>query len=107
MGALEVSDGINATGKSIISLGVTQSASKLVQVSWPPFSNDTAGYIVYYGTSAKTANVLVSDVSILSVTYDSLRDLGLYTGDAVCFRIDAYNSARTIIGQVSLECRAI
>lgn len=115
-GALEAIDVTNVAMASVQSIAVAQSASQLVQISWQPFGNNTAGYMVYYGTSANTVNVLVSDLSLNSglinpsapsVTYDSVRNLGLYAGDTVCFRIDAYNSARTILEQVSLGCRAI
>jgi hypothetical protein len=72
--------------------------------------------MIYYGTSADTVNVLVSDLALNSglinpsapsVTYDSVSNLGLYAGDTVCFRIDAYNSARAVNGQIFLGCRAI
>jgi hypothetical protein len=116
MGALEAIDGTNVAMASVVSLTVARSASQLVQVSWQPFGNHTAGYMIYYGTSANTVNVLVSDLSLNSglispsspsVTFDSVRNLGLYAGDTVCFRIDAYNSARTVVDQASLGCRAI
>lgn len=106
-GALEAIDGTNVTMASVQSLAVAKSASQLVQVNWQPFGSNTTGYTVYYGTSANTVNVLVSDINATSVTYDSVRDLGLYAGDTVCLRIDAYNSARTVVDQISLGCRVI
>ncbi|MDH3311346.1 MAG: hypothetical protein OEM48_01410 [Gammaproteobacteria bacterium] len=106
-GALEAIDGTNVTMASVQSLAVAKSASQLVQVNWQPFGNNTTGYTVYYGTSANTVNVLVSDINATSVTYDSVRDLGLYAGDTVCLRIDAYNSVRTVVDQISLGCRMI
>jgi hypothetical protein len=115
-GAFEANDGTSTAGASVLSLAVAQSASSSLQVSWQPFGNNTAGYMVYYGTTAATVNVLVSDLALNSglydasgpsVTYDSARDLGLYVGDTVCFRIYAYDPARTIVGQVFLDCRVI
>lgn len=115
-GALEANDGTSTAGASVLSLAVAQSASKSVLVSWQPFGNNTAGYMVYYGTTADTVNVLVSDLplnsglydaSAPSITYDSVRDLGMYAGDTVCFRIYAYDPARTIVGQITLSCISI
>jgi len=115
-GALEANDGISTAGASVVSLAVAQSASSSLQVSWQPFGNNTAGYMVYYGTTAATVNVLVSDLALNSglydasgpsVTYDSARDLGMYAGDTVCFRIYAYDPARAIVGQIALGCITI
>jgi hypothetical protein len=72
--------------------------------------------MVYFGKTADTANVFVSDLPTDSglfdpnaptVSYDSLRDLGLYVDDTVCFRIYAYDLARTLVGQASLGCSAV
>jgi hypothetical protein len=115
-GAFEASDGTSTAEASVVSFAVAQSPSSSLQVSWQPFGNNTAGYMVYYGTTADTVNVLVSDLALNSglynasapsVTYDSVRDLGMYAGDTVCFRIYAYDLARTFVGQVSLDCRVI
>ena len=117
MGALEASDGTSVVAMaSVASLAVPQTVSRSLQVNWQPFGNDTAGYMVYFGNTADTANVLVSDLTTNSglldpsaptVTYDSVRDLGLYAGDTVCFRIDAYDLARVLVGQVFLGCSAV
>jgi len=115
-GALEAVDGTSAAGITVASLTESQTAARVLQVGWQPFGNNTFGYIVYYGKTAETANALVSDLSTDSgridpaaptVTYDSVRDLGLYVGDTVCFRIHAYNSARTVIAEAFLGCSAI
>jgi len=115
-GALEASDGTSVAGLSVVPLAVPQAASRLLQVSWQPFGNDTSGYVVYFGKTADTTNVLVSDLptdsglfdpSAPTVTYNSVRDLGLYSGDTVCFRIYAYNLARTLVGEVSLGCSMV
>jgi hypothetical protein len=72
--------------------------------------------MVYYGSTAETVNVLVSDLALSSglydasapgATYDSVPDLGMYAGDTVCFRIYAYDPARTVVGQIYLDCRVI
>lgn len=115
-GALEAVAGTSAAGISVASLTVSQMASRVLQVGWQPFGDNASGYLVYYGTTADTANALVSDLPTNSglinpaaptVTYDSVRDLGLYVGDTVCFRIHAYNSARTVIAEAFLGCSAI
>lgn len=115
-GALEANDGISTAGASVVSLASAESASSSLQVSWQPFGTNTAGYMVYYGTTAATVNVLVSDLVLSSglydasgpsMTYDSARDPGLYTGDTVCFRINAYDPARAIVGQITLSCITI
>jgi hypothetical protein len=115
-GALEANDGTSTAGASVLSLAVAESASSSLQVSWQPFGNNTAGYMVYYGTTAGTVNVLVSDLALNSalydasapsMTYDSARDFGMYAGDTVCFRIYAYDPARTVVGQIYLDCRVI
>jgi len=115
-GALEAVAGTSAAGISVASLTVSQTAARVLQVGWQPFGDNASGYLVYYGTTADAANALVSDLPTNSglinpaaptVTYDSVRDLGLYVGDTVCFRIHAYNSARTVIAEAFLGCSAI
>ena len=70
--------------------------------------------MVYFGKTADTANVFVSDLptdsglietSAPTVTYGSVRDLGLYAGDTVCFRIYAYDLARVTARSVSTTSR--
>ena len=72
--------------------------------------------MVYFGRTADTANVFASDLptnsglldpSAPAVTYDSARDLGLYAGDSVCFRIYAYDLARALSDQSNLVCTAV
>ena len=115
-GALEAVAETSAAGITVASLTVSQTAARVLQVGWQPFGDNASGYLVYYGTTADTANALVSDLptnsglinpAAPSVTYDSVRDLGLYVGDTVCFRIHAYNSARTVIAEAFLGCSAI
>lgn len=115
-GALEAVDGTSTAGLTVASLTVSQTASRVLSVSWQPFGTNTSGYLVYYGQTANSANALVSDLSTNSglinpaapaTTYDSVQDLGLYVGDTVCFRIHAYNLARTVIAEAFLGCSAI
>ena len=72
--------------------------------------------MVYFGNTADNTNVFVSDLptdsglldpSAPTVTYDSVRDLDLYAGDTVCFRIYAYDLAHVLIDQASLGCSAV
>ena len=72
--------------------------------------------MVYFGKTADTANVFVSDLPTDSglidpsapvVIYDSVRDLGLYAGDSVCFRIHAYDLARALSDLSTLVCTAV
>lgn len=116
MGALETGNGTSAAGITVASLTVSPTASHLLQVSWQPFGNNTSGYMVYYGITAESTNASVSDLptnsglidpAAPSVTYDSVRDLGLFVGDTVCFRIHAYNLARTDIAEAFLGCSTV
>jgi hypothetical protein len=115
-GALEAIAGTGTAGISVASLSVSQTASRLLQVSWQPFGNNASGYMVYYGQTADSATALISDLSTGSglinssaptVTYNSVPDLGLYVGDTVCFRIHAYDLAHTVIAETFLGCSAI
>ncbi len=71
-------------------------------LSWNRSAQKVLGYLVYYGSSAGQTDTLATDLSVQSglldpsapgVTFDSGPDLGLYAGDSVCFRIQAYNEA--------------
>jgi hypothetical protein len=63
-------------------------------LSWDvnPSSEYVKGYRVYRGADAGTANQLVSDLSGTSAQYDAWNELGLKSGEQVCFRLKAYNS---------------
>jgi hypothetical protein len=104
-GALEASGG---TASTQVASG---SPNPLLIVSWQPAPDPVAGYIVYYGSSADTATVLLSDLaagfydpSAPSVTYDPTRDLGVSAGSSVCFRIFSYDTSRTLSSTSQLEC---
>jgi hypothetical protein len=115
MGALEIDRSASAATAAVsASLGAgTNTASATLTISWQPAANDAAGYMVYYGSTAETASVLVSDLpadgssvdpAAPSVTYDSTRDLGLYAGDPVCFRIFPYDASRSLSSESQLVC---
>ena len=72
---------------------------KIINLSWnPSVTGKDAGYLIYYGNHEDTANRLVFDLSTFtglnqqspSVQLSVKHDLGLETGDRVCFRISAY-----------------
>ena len=104
MGALEIG---SSGGSSFASLTGTQTTTRSLQVSWQPLGTNTSGYMVYFGKTAETANVFVSDVSTTNVSYNAARDLGLYSGDSVCFRIYAYGSTRALSSQSTLVCTVV
>ncbi len=116
MGALEAIEGTSPVGATVLSVTTAQPSTRLLALSWTPFGANTAGYMVYYGTTASAVNIMASDLatnsgltdpSAPSVTYNSVSNFGLYAGDTVCFNILAYNSARTVVGQIALSCRVI
>ena len=106
MGALEASGGTGVTAL-VAATGTSQS----LIVAWQPAPEPVAGYIVYYGSTADTATVLLSDLpagsydpAAPSVSYDPARDLGVSSGSPVCFRIFAYDATRTLSSTSQLEC---
>ena len=79
-------------------------SGRALMLSWDPSptSDAVVGYIVYLGSSVGSATQQVSDLTVSSgvidpnapvVTYNAGYDLGLRVGDAVCFRLKAYNAA--------------
>ena len=118
MGALEIGSGSTAGAQAIASgtSAAPNTASGLLQITWQPFGTPAAGYMVYYGRTAETASVLVSDLpasaglfdpATPSVTYDSARDLGLYAGDSACFQIFAYDAARALSSESTVVCTTV
>lgn len=92
------SSGVNTQ----IPLPAVGSGESLLQIAWQP-NNDgvVAGYRVYYGPTGDDATNQVSDLALDSgtfnaqapaVVYNAQRDLGLVTGQTVCFRLRAYNN---------------
>jgi hypothetical protein len=112
MGALEA----GGTGTGAASLAVASlSTSPELHITWQPLAGDVSGYVVYFGHSADTANVFVSDWPINSglinaaspeATYEA-RDLGLYPGDTACFRIYGYDIARALSDRSMLVCTVV
>jgi hypothetical protein len=106
MGALEASSGAIATARATVS-----GASQQLIVAWQPAPDPVAGYVIYYGPTPDAANALLSDLSAgsynpaaPSVSYDPMRDLGVSSGDQVCFRIFPYDSVRTLSDTPQLFC---
>jgi hypothetical protein len=64
-----------------------------LNLTWDAMQGEVLGYHVYYGDTSSTASTFASTTSTNSVTYQSADDLKLKTGDQVCFRVKAYNSA--------------
>jgi hypothetical protein len=111
MGALEIG---GSTGTSFASLSGTQTTTRSLTVNWQPAGTGTSGYMVYFGKTADTANIFVSDLSAgrfnpsaPSISYNTARDLGAYPGDSVCFRIYAYDSSRALSSQSTLVCSRV
>jgi hypothetical protein len=113
MGALEVPGTVTATAYS--SAIQVASLSTLV-VTWQPYPGEAAGYMIYYGPTAENAATLASDLPAgpgaydpraPSVTYRPGQDLGLYSGDHVCFRIFAYDVARALSDWSELVCTVV
>ena len=85
--------------------GIDNSAppATLLTLNWSPdLTGSTLGYIVYYGATAETANLEISNIPVNSAgfdpqapsqQYDPYGELGLLPGDNVCFRLKAYNAS--------------
>ncbi len=81
--------------------GIPAAPAALLTLNWDPDpTGATLGYIVYYGATAETANLEVSNIPVGSTgfdpqaparQFDPYGDLGLLPGDNVCFRLKAYN----------------
>jgi len=102
---------LEASGSSASALVAGSTISQSFVVSWRPAPEPVAGYIVYYGSTADSATVLLSDLAAgsydptaPSVSYDPTRDLGVSAGSSVCFRIFAYDASRTLSNTSQLEC---
>ncbi len=119
MGALEVyeSQVASAAGVDTAASITTQDfgASSLL-ISWQPYQGTTSGYLVYYGPTSETATNLASDLPIgasnlepsaPSVSYQPALELGLNTGDSVCFRILAYDAARVPYDWSEIQCTVV
>jgi hypothetical protein len=86
-----------------------------LNINWSPYSESVSGYLVYYGSTPETATTLASDLptdtsnfdaSAPSISYQPLQ-LGLNTGDTVCFRIQAYDTAGVPYDWAEVQCTAV
>jgi hypothetical protein len=114
-GALEAV-GLQVASAAALNVSATaQSATSgsTLNIAWSPYPGSAAGYFVYYGPTSDTASTLASDLpngavnfdaSAPSISYQPTLDLGLNTGENVCFRIFAYDSARVLYDWSTIQC---
>lgn len=87
-------DGDIATATVRVTVGCGScNVDRQITVSWAASSGSVDGYRVYYGATASGATQEVANVANTTVTLGSSSDLGARTGDTLCFRVRAYNSA--------------
>jgi hypothetical protein len=96
---------VDGCGTSLVGPLTAGASSSLatgnIYVAWQPHPDPTVtGYVIYYGPSVTEATTIASnqpvnspnfDPQAPSVSYDAAANLGLHTGDTVCFRLRAYN----------------
>ena len=77
-------------------------SSKTIILSWDPSPVSVLGYIVYYGETPETASKEATVLSVDLGTVDALdpkllcdlkNDLGIVSGEQVCFRVKAYDGS--------------
>jgi hypothetical protein len=111
-------DSANVSLSSFVAVQQTsdESIADTLNINWPPYPEGVAGYLVYYGSTPETATTLASDLptdtssfdaSAPSINYQPLQDLGLNTGDTVCFRIQAYDTAGVPYDWAEVQCTAV
>lgn len=92
------------------------STPNTLNIAWSPYPGSVSGYYVYYGSASDTTTNLASDLPIgvsnlntsaPSVSYQPALDLGLNTGDSVCFRILAYDTARVPYTWSEVQCTVV
>jgi hypothetical protein len=92
-----------------------RSIADTLNINWSPYSESVSGYLVYYGSTPETTTTLASDLqsdtsnfdpSAPSISYQPLQ-LGLNTGDTVCFRIQAYDTAGVPYDWAEVQCTAV
>jgi len=97
-------DGGDASGNSVGGSNACPSCATnvLLQLSWDPNPDVVLGYIIYYGPDEAAATQEASTIPLSSgvidpgapsVIFNAGQDLLLNTGEPVCFRLKAYNSA--------------
>lgn len=64
-----------------------------LSLAWFSSTSQVIGYIVYFGPTPDTATKIASETPGTSVQYATATDLGLNSGDVVCFRLKAFNLA--------------
>lgn len=88
----------------------------ILQLGWQPNTDPIAGYIVYFGPAAANTPNVASDLPIAStafnaqaptVSYNAATQLGLQTGDSVCFRLRAYNADGALSNWSPAACGTI
>jgi hypothetical protein len=93
-----------------------ESAADTLNINWSPYPESVSGYLVYYGSTPETATTLASDLPIdganlnasaPSVSYQPTLDLGLSTGNTVCFRILAYDAGRVPYSWSEVQCTVV
>jgi nitrogen fixation protein FixH len=73
--------------------------ARTVTLKWTAHTQTVAGYEVYYGRSADQTRMRelfvprTLNLKAPAVEYDLLRDLKVEPGQAICFRVKAYNNA--------------
>lgn len=80
--------------------GSTAPTPTTVVVSWNPDAGTVQGYDLYYGSTADTTNTKFAtyavdsgqlDPNAPSVQLDAVNQLGLRSGEQICFSVRAYN----------------
>jgi hypothetical protein len=121
MGALEAFGSATSAATSEFALNVAAAAMPVqtgstLNITWSPYPGNALGYFIYYGPTSDTATTLVSDLSNGSSNFDASApsaiyqptlDLGMNTGDTVCFRIIAYDTARVPYDWSHVQCAIV
>ena len=117
-GALEVVGAQVASATAVNTVATAQQVStgSTLNIAWSPYPGSASGYFVYYGPTSDTANTLASDLPIdgtnlnasaPTVSYQPTLDLGLSTGNTVCFRILAYDTGRVPYSWSEVQCTVV
>ncbi len=120
-GALEAVGTQVASAAALNTLATAQQVSagstpNTLNIAWSPYPGNAWGYIVYYGPTTDTTTTLASNLPIAtgninasspSVSYQPTLDLGLNTGDTVCFRIQAYDAGGAPFNWSEVQCTVV
>ena len=110
-----------ADGTSVATLSDSATAQLVpvrppLNIAWTPYPGNAWGYYVFYGPTPDTATTLASDLPIgagnfnasaPSVSYQPTLDLSLNVGDAVCFRIEAYDAGGKPFSWSDVQCTVV